>query len=473
MTSGPAPMIGIVVVHFGRAARTEACLDGLARQTWPASRRRIVVVDNGDDPGFASRLSSSHPAVLVIRSSSNVGFPAACNRAIKALGVVDHVALLNNDALPAPGWLEPLVAQMQRPRTGAVAPKVLLAGRYASFELRVDPLPSPRGDWRELGVQLSGARLGRRDVTASTRLVSGFWGWELDPVTIGGRFAWTRAVAVAHVPVATEDAGELLSVRLSSPAGAVSVAVATDDGVAEVQVGPAPAWFDVHPVTTPMDVVNNAGTYLLADGSSRDRGFLEIDRGQYDGASRVFGWSGTAVLLAKEMLDDVGPFDDRLFLYYEDTDLSLRGRLRGWTFQYEPASVVRHTHAGSVGEGSAISRHLTSRNRALVLAKLAPRRIALRAITGQGRVVGAAIVHDMLGPVQRWKRPTTRHVRDELRILLAILERLPGSLRRRRAVLRSATVTPDRLWRETALEAQRPPSRPTGTSQVRGRTWGK
>ena len=250
----------------------------------------------------------------------------------------------------------------------------------------------------------------------------------------------------------------------------MSVIETTDDGVVEVEVGPAPAWFDVHPVTGSMDVVNNAGTSLLGDGSSRDRGFLEIDRGQYDGAAPVFGWSGTAVLLAKEMLDDVGPFDDRLFLSYEDTDLSLRGRLRGWTYQYEPASVVRHTPAASVGEGSAMSRHLTSRNRALVLGKLATRRIAMRALAGQCRVAGAAIGHDVLGPVRRWERPTTRHVRDELRILLGILERLPGSLRRRRAVLRRATVTPERLWQETEAEPQRSPRRPTGTSQVRGRT---
>ena len=43
----------------------------------------------------------------------------------------------------------------------------------------------------------------------------------------------------------------------------------------------------------------------------------------------MFAWCGGAVLLRREYLDDVGIFDERLFLYYEDTDLSWRGTAQG------------------------------------------------------------------------------------------------------------------------------------------------
>ena len=66
-------------------------------------------------------------------------------------------------------------------------------------------------------------------------------------------------------------------------------------------------------------------------------------------------------------LDDVGLFDEDLFLYYEDTDLSWRGRLRGWRYVYEPASLVRHRHAASSGVGSKVFRYYTERNRPLML----------------------------------------------------------------------------------------------------------
>ena len=466
-----APMIGIVVVHYGHPARTEACLDALDRSTWPAPFRRVVVVDNGDDPGFGDRLRRSHPSATVVRSASNVGFPAACNRGIEALGGdVGYVALLNNDAVPAPGWLEPLVATIQRTGAGAVTPKVLLFGRHATIDLRVEAAAGPPGDWRRLGVQVCGARLGSEDRSPALRLVSGFWGWEHDAGRGGARFAWTSSAARAQLPVDDGQLGSILWVRLSSPRGPVAVELATEGASAVHEVGPAPEWYPVGPVTAPLDVVNNAGTVLLADGSSRDRGYLEPDVGQYDEPAPVFGWSGTAVLLAKAMLDDVGRFDERLFLYYEDVDLSLRGRLRGWTYRYEPGSVVRHRHAGAVGEDAAIGRHLSSRNRLLVLAKVAPGGVAVAALAAQLAVVSAALRHDVVGRVRRGRRPTARHALDEVRILAGTLERLPGSVRRRRSVLRRATVPPAALWSEAAGSHQLP-SASTATSQVRGRIW--
>ncbi len=92
---------------------------------------------------------------------------------------------------------------------------------------------------------------------------------------------------------------------------------------------------DVDP--TVFDVINNVGSNLYRYGFGGDRGFLERDIGQYEEPAEVFAWCGGAVLLRREYLDDVGMFDEELFLYYEDTDLSWRGRLRGWRYQYVPS----------------------------------------------------------------------------------------------------------------------------------------
>ncbi len=113
--------------------------------------------------------------------------------------------------------------------------------------------------------------------------------------------------------------------------------------------GDEPVWVDVELGGEPFDVINNAGSALYPHGFGGDRGFLERDRGQYDEPAEVFAWCGGAVLLRRAYLDDVGLFDERLFLYYEDTDLSWRGRLRGWRYLYVPTSVVRHRHAAVVG----------------------------------------------------------------------------------------------------------------------------
>ncbi len=120
------------------------------------------------------------------------------------------------------------------------------------------------------------------------------------------------------------------------------------------------------------DVINNVGSRLVLGGYGGDRGFLEPDRGQYAQPEDVFAWCGGAVLLSVRYLRDVGIFDDRYFMYYEDTDLSWRGRLAGWRYRYVPESVVRHVHAASSREGSPLFMHFVERNRFLTLARNAP-----------------------------------------------------------------------------------------------------
>jgi GT2 family glycosyltransferase len=80
----------------------------------------------------------------------------------------------------------------------------------------------------------------------------------------------------------------------------------------------------------------------------------------------VFGGSGVSLLLTRELLDDVGGFDPRLFMYYEDLDLAWRARLRGWRFVYAPDSVVYHVCGGSAGAASPLLLRQVERNRALV-----------------------------------------------------------------------------------------------------------
>ncbi len=58
-----------------------------------------------------------------------------------------------------------------------------------------------------------------------------------------------------------------------------------------------------------------------------------------------------------------GLFDERFFMYYEDTDLAWRGRARGWRYRYVPDAVLRHVHAATSVEGSPLFRHYVERNR--------------------------------------------------------------------------------------------------------------
>ena len=124
-------------------------------------------------------------------------------------------------------------------------------------------------------------------------------------------------------------------------------------------------------------VINNVGTILRPDWYGIDRGFDEPDDGRFDEAEDVEAWCGGAVILRADYLRESGLFDDRLFLYYEDLELSLRGSEAGWRFRYVPESVVEHEHSATAVSGSDFAEYYKERNRLLVVARHAPWRLVV------------------------------------------------------------------------------------------------
>src|SRR5690606_32943828 len=90
--------------------------------------------------------------------------------------------------------------------------------------------------------------------------------------------------------------------------------------------------------------IDKAGHLMYLDGLNHGRGSGEPDRGQFDEAGEVLFPDAAAALYRREMLDQVGLFDERFFAYGEDADLGLRGRLAGWRAVYAPGARVLHVH---------------------------------------------------------------------------------------------------------------------------------
>jgi N-acetylglucosaminyl-diphospho-decaprenol L-rhamnosyltransferase len=152
--------------------------------------------------------------------------------------------------------------------------------------------------------------------------------------------------------------------------------------------------------------INNVGNELGEDWVPRDRGFGEVDAGQYDHEEDVWGWCGAAVLLRCRYLEEVGRFDERLFMYAEDAELSWRGARRGWRYRYVPSSVVRHEHRGSSGgERTPRLDYLNRRNRLVVVTRHAGLR---GAVTTWARALGgivAGVGTELIAPVLHGRRP--------------------------------------------------------------------
>jgi len=93
-------------------------------------------------------------------------------------------------------------------------------------------------------------------------------------------------------------------------------------------------------------ILNSTGISLDVAGIAWDRRGGERDNGQEHEPVEIFGPCAGAALYRREMLDEVGLFDEDFFAYHEDVDLAWRARSRGWRCMYSPRAVVHHIHSG-------------------------------------------------------------------------------------------------------------------------------
>lgn len=184
------------------------------------------------------------------------------------------------------------------------------------------------------------------------------------------------------------------------------------------------------------DVIDTAGHLLYPDGLNRGRGRLEPDRGQYGACRTALFPSGAAALYRRAMLDEIGLFDESFFLYGDDAELGLRGRLAGWTCAFAPRAVAYHHYSRTAGAHSSLKAFYVERNRVLVLLKLFPPSLVLAspAYTAARLALQAWGVATGRGAAARLaERRSLAHLAGlTLRAYASALRALPGTLRERR-----------------------------------------
>lgn len=437
--------IRLVVLNYNGGDHVLRCVEHLTALDWPADDLEIVVLDNASTDGSDRAVAARFPRVEVRRRTRNDGFPAN-NDALVDLDGIDYVGLVNNDAFVDPGCLHPLVDALEAdPGLGAASPLILFAPRFVDLVLEAPTSVAGRGDERALGVLVRGLRVGGEDRWRDAAFAEGSHGHEVVP---GGTVAWTTDRAVLRVPVA-EGTGDAQAVELLVSSFAPK-ALRLHGGAepVEVEVGPEPRWVSVEVRGEPYDVVNNAGNVVFEDGYGADRGFGSADLDAYSQPEDVFAWSGGAVLLRPAYLADVGLFHPPFFLYYEDTDLSWRGRARGWRHRFVPTARVRHVHAAGTVEDSPRFRYFTERNRLLLLVRNAPawlvRRELRRYLAGTWR----AFEGDVLRALAGRRRPNPRPAWRRVRALVGLLRLLPGEVPERRRLARRRLVAEEVLLSE-------------------------
>lgn len=92
-------------------------------------------------------------------------------------------------------------------------------------------------------------------------------------------------------------------------------------------------------------------------------GLNQKDIGQYDITQRCNFANGCCMLLTKEIIEQIGFLDERFFLYYEDTEYSMRAEKKQFEIWYCGNAVVYHKVNGSTkGNGNPLSVYYITRN---------------------------------------------------------------------------------------------------------------
>jgi len=138
--------------------------------------------------------------------------------------------------------------------------------------------------------------------------------------------------------------------------------------------------------------IESAGDQYAPEGYAykllRDRPLHELPTEPYP----VFAAPGAAPVFRRDVFEQLGGYDERFFLYYEDVDLAFRAILRGYHALLVPGARVTH-QLGATTRSKARARFYVARNSAWCAVRCLPgarpgvlaRRMALELRTNRPR----------------------------------------------------------------------------------------
>ncbi len=118
--------VSVLIVNYNGATHLPNCLNALATQTVPRYRFEVIVVDNHSQDNSVEIIRSQFSWCRLVVLQRNTGFAEGNN--IAAEFAHGHLlALLNNDTIPDPFWLEELLRAKAANPNDAIASKLVFA----------------------------------------------------------------------------------------------------------------------------------------------------------------------------------------------------------------------------------------------------------------------------------------------------------------------------------------------------------
>lgn len=116
-------LVTIIIPAYNNFVEVAVCIESIA--SFASSTNYSIIVADDASPDFNFSLFGVLPGVRVVRNSTNCGYIENVNRAAAGIST-PYLLTLNQDVVVCPGWLDEMVAEMERDaRNAIVGPRVL------------------------------------------------------------------------------------------------------------------------------------------------------------------------------------------------------------------------------------------------------------------------------------------------------------------------------------------------------------
>lgn len=115
--------------------------------------------------------------------------------------------------------------------------------------------------------------------------------------------------------------------------------------------------------------IASAGVIISYLGYGADRGFGELDIGQYNQKEYLLASTSSCCLYRRSVLEKIGLFDEKFFYPLEDVDLGWRMNLYGYKILYCPQATVFHKYGSTMGRSYLVNLYKIEKNRLRMVLK--------------------------------------------------------------------------------------------------------
>lgn len=347
--------VSVILVNYNGKRYIDNLMRSLCQLKHSDFTYEVIFVDNASTDGSVQYLKEKQLEqvidLTIVESEENLGFAGGNNLGVEyASG--SYIVFLNNDTMPETDWLENLYHYINR------SPDVVMANSKLVFFYDFIKLTFRTQDKILLKheIQINGKEYKIENKFCKNLL------YEPD-----------RLVCFGHseicVPLLDGETDYIILLETIS-AGEGDRALACEEEAGLVSNETAQLSISCGDIAQErFTLIQNAGSGINEDYDGFDIGFCELDGEAYAKEYEITNGCGASIIMRRDDFTQCGMFDEKFFMYYEDTDLSFRMKKNGGKIMYCPDSVVRHIHTGSSTEWSPFFVYHIYRNKLLFLKK--------------------------------------------------------------------------------------------------------